>query len=52
MATGGRWTRQLMVNRLYIFFKPYVVLYSHNASRNHLASPTAAVVPTSLFSSV
>jgi len=53
-VTGDRWKRQLMVNRLYPFFKPYVGLNAHSrsssirekASRNHLASPVAAVVPT------
>jgi hypothetical protein len=51
---ADRWTRQLMVNRLYFFFEPSVGLYSHSrssilrdkASRNHLASPAAAVLPT------
>jgi hypothetical protein len=45
--------RQLMVNHLYFFFKPYVAIRSYSrssslwdkTSRNHLASPAAAVVP-------
>jgi len=52
-ATGKRWARQLMVNRLYRFFKTYFGLYTHSrsnslrdkASRNRLASAAAAVVP-------